>query len=494
MSDPSGDEEKKGDGGSNRTPTRTDKRKERKQEEDNSSKRAKPTPSSAPPSAADSNPSQIQSAASAPPATIRTPSGAERCFSDGVLLIFSHLSLKEMMPAARSCRYWYEVAKQEKSRGVKFHDASAQPAPSSRLSSLLSSPLRHHVTDLWIDQLLPHNFNLSQLPHLTALRVGLQLDEPPAALPPVLSPLHRLVDLTLCLPPDTWISFNMSLFQQLQFLRRLTLHSVGDFTPSAVQLAALSRLPLASLDRQVKGRQSQPQWTLAEMGQLLPQPPQLKLEAVERLVPPGLAESIQEWLLLVAPLSGSLQVLVLDSMQPWPYPQNLGLLLEPFSHLRRLQLESEASDQLFPPSLLLSALVSMHELVQLTLSSIDWSHDSLQSLAQGCPKLEELGLIYSRVQGFPAMGNLRQLTVCWPVVQSFDRALWQQLSSCNKLTSLMIVTKTRSRGALAQWQVLTAALNLPRDARMLPQLDSIYLSAAHSEHKVVYPPYVPVVR
>ena len=86
-------------------------------------------------------------------------SPAQRCFSDGLALAFSHLTLAELMTAARCCKSWYEGAKRVpgSSLGVgvsllrhvarrSMSDSVSSAAP--RLLNFASSPFRHLIREL----------------------------------------------------------------------------------------------------------------------------------------------------------------------------------------------------------------------------------------------------------------------------------------------------------------------------------------------------------
>ena len=96
----------------------------------------------------------VDARASAGPAASVAPrwfdlSPAQRCFSDGLALAFSFLSLFELIPAALTCRSWRDVAVQVDVPGVELRNPlilpGSQEARSSRLQSLASSPFRRHV-------------------------------------------------------------------------------------------------------------------------------------------------------------------------------------------------------------------------------------------------------------------------------------------------------------------------------------------------------------
>jgi len=85
----------------------------------------------------------------------RDLSPAQRCFSDGLTLAFSFLSLFELIRAARACRSWREAALKADVPGENLCDdlvtdglAACRLDGSARLRSLASSPFRRHVREL----------------------------------------------------------------------------------------------------------------------------------------------------------------------------------------------------------------------------------------------------------------------------------------------------------------------------------------------------------
>jgi hypothetical protein len=78
-------------------------------------------------------------------------SPAQRCFTDGLTLAFSYLSLFELIPAARACRSWQKSAEKASVSGVEVRDVVRDGSAkggldgSARLLSLVSSPFRRHV-------------------------------------------------------------------------------------------------------------------------------------------------------------------------------------------------------------------------------------------------------------------------------------------------------------------------------------------------------------
>lgn len=78
----------------------------------------------------------------------------ERCFTDGVHVIASHLTLSEWLPAVCTCHILYATSSREPRRGLTFRYVYIEPDQNqpSLLKSLSTSPLRHHVTEVIRDQ------------------------------------------------------------------------------------------------------------------------------------------------------------------------------------------------------------------------------------------------------------------------------------------------------------------------------------------------------
>jgi hypothetical protein len=109
-------------------------------------------------------------------AAARVSSPAERCFTDGVLLVASFLSLREWRPSTLTCKRWYAAAKKERTRTLEFKFMLSSVAT---FVNLCASPLRHHVSTLSSDS---ENFVNSaclalrhQLPSLRSLDVSLDM-------------------------------------------------------------------------------------------------------------------------------------------------------------------------------------------------------------------------------------------------------------------------------------------------------------------------------
>ena len=100
---------------------------------------------------------------------------AQRCYRDALHCIFAFLSLKQILPAAHSCRTWYAAVVSEKGRKLTF-----QPRSSLHMEQLYASPLRKHVSMLNHLQFAPNNPTLRQLqqsmPHLHSLQIILRDD------------------------------------------------------------------------------------------------------------------------------------------------------------------------------------------------------------------------------------------------------------------------------------------------------------------------------
>ena len=101
-----------------------------------------------------------EAAAAAESARWLALSPAQRCFSDGLAIAFSHLTLAELMTAARCCKSWYEAAKRVKSLGAgqdslhhvtrafKTVDRCISVSAAPRLVNFASSPFRHLIRQL----------------------------------------------------------------------------------------------------------------------------------------------------------------------------------------------------------------------------------------------------------------------------------------------------------------------------------------------------------
>lgn len=102
-------------------------------------------------------------------------SAAQLLYTDGLHSIFRFLSLKDLLSAVHSCRSWRDAAYKEKqSRSVEVNLSD------DRFPSLLSSPLRHHVTSFVSDRrahLLFASISqlASRLPWLRSLDVRLSV-------------------------------------------------------------------------------------------------------------------------------------------------------------------------------------------------------------------------------------------------------------------------------------------------------------------------------
>ena len=127
---------------------------------------------------------------------------AQRCFSDGLAIVFSHLTLKELVIAARSCKSWYEGAKRVKQLGAG-QDVLRDPVRRSsremdsaidragiRLVALSCSPFKHHIRVLQGSEMYRSSYDgrfldaavawtladlrlLEQLPHITEINLML---------------------------------------------------------------------------------------------------------------------------------------------------------------------------------------------------------------------------------------------------------------------------------------------------------------------------------
>jgi hypothetical protein len=81
-------------------------------------------------------------------------SPAQRCFSDGLALAFSFLSMGDLILAAGTCKAWRMVAANKNAARVRIRNILATrsrggpEAAFARLQSLASSPFRHHVRAL----------------------------------------------------------------------------------------------------------------------------------------------------------------------------------------------------------------------------------------------------------------------------------------------------------------------------------------------------------
>jgi hypothetical protein len=106
---------------------------------------------------------------------------AQRCYQDALHEMYAFLSLKELLPAAHSCRAWYAAAGKEKKRGLTWQ----QRIECNAFQQLCISPLRRHV--IGVDGGFLSSRDLQQLalqlPHLQSLRVSLQ----ESALQPLMS-------------------------------------------------------------------------------------------------------------------------------------------------------------------------------------------------------------------------------------------------------------------------------------------------------------------
>ena len=153
-------------------------------------------------------------------------SPAQRCFSDGLALAFSFLSLFELIPAALTCRSWRDVAVKVSVPGVEVCDpliwpGSREVRSSSRLQSLASSRFRRHVhafthshastkqTNLHPSWDLPELRKLKRLPQLRRIS-GMSIEvfslrgqlSTQATQPFTFSPLLESVDLHLSSDPS----------------------------------------------------------------------------------------------------------------------------------------------------------------------------------------------------------------------------------------------------------------------------------------------------
>ena len=106
-------------------------------------------------------------------------STAQCCYDDALLYLFKFLTLRDLTPAARSCRRWWQAALKEKPRLIDFAVTSTD-----MLSNLSASVQRRHVTNLkcmdfedeWTVPVGWHVNDLmlirDRLPQLTQLETG----------------------------------------------------------------------------------------------------------------------------------------------------------------------------------------------------------------------------------------------------------------------------------------------------------------------------------
>jgi hypothetical protein len=180
----------------------------------------------------------------------RGASIAQRCYQDALHEIYAFLSLRELLPAAHSCRAWYAAAGKEKGRGL-----TCRRSRYDCLQQLCSSPLRRHVVGLDYGFLLSprHLQQLAfHLPHLQSLRAS--VDE--SALRPLVNsaaacltfvqsgfPLHlRCLVLQMALSVET-CQLVLNSLPTAAALTKLKLNLVMKWSRRLV-LVPLLRLPL----------------------------------------------------------------------------------------------------------------------------------------------------------------------------------------------------------------------------------------------------------
>lgn len=180
----------------------------------------------------------------------RGASIAQRCYQDALHEIYAFLSLRELLPAAHSCRAWYAAAGKEKGRNL-----TCRRSRYDFLRQLCSSPLRRHVVGVDYGCLLSprHLQQLAlHLPHLQALRASVNesalrplVNSAAACLAFVQSgfPLHlRCLVLQMALSVET-CQLVLNSLPTASALTRLKLNLVMKWSRRLV-LMPLLRLPL----------------------------------------------------------------------------------------------------------------------------------------------------------------------------------------------------------------------------------------------------------